>query len=76
MMGLAERPTLNEPLPPGTPVEVRRRFDSAWARGFEVIDSTADGYRLRRLSDGEELPTTFDDDDIRRARPKHDMWWY
>src|SRR4051812_14837299 len=25
-------------LSPGTPVEVRRRFDRAWARGFEVID--------------------------------------
>ena len=63
-------------LPTGTKVEVRRRFDAAWARGFEVVSVDATGYRLRRLSDGEELPTVFDDEDVRRARTRNDMWWY
>lgn len=59
----------------GTKVEVRRRFDQQWARGFEVIGTTADGYRLRRLSDGEELPVTFAFDEVRKER-KRDYWWY
>ena len=33
---------------PGATVEVRRRFDHAWARGFEVLEFTDGGYRLRR----------------------------
>jgi len=61
---------------PGTKVEVRRRFDAKWARGFEVVDDTADGYRLRRLSDGEEIPVRFAPDDVRRAKKKDETWWY
>lgn len=60
---------------PGDKVEVRRRFDDQWARGFEVVEATDDGYRLRRLSDGVELPTTFAAGDVRRER-KRDFWWY
>lgn len=76
MMGLAEHPMMTEWLTPGTKVEVRRRFDAAWARGFEVISVDENGYRLRRLSDGEALPTDFDGEDVRRARSRDDMWWY
>ena len=59
----------------GDKVEVRRRFDDKWARGFEVVEATDDGYRLRRLSDGVELPTTFATGDVRKER-KRDFWWY
>ncbi len=75
-MGPAEHPMTTDLLAPGTAVEVRRRFDAAWARGFEVASSDGDGYRLRRLSDGEELPTVFVADDVRPARSRNDMWWY
>lgn len=60
---------------PGDKVEVRRRFDDKWARGFEVVEATDHGYRLRRLSDGVELPTTFASGDVRKER-KRDFWWY
>ena len=53
--------------PVGTEVEVRRRFDQAWARGFSVFDQTAGGYRLRRASDGAILPVAFPHDDLRPA---------
>jgi hypothetical protein len=55
-------------LSPGTPVEVRRRFDRAWARGFEVIDVGDDGYRLKRSSDDAVLPVPFPHVDVRAAR--------
>ena len=51
----------------GTTVEVRRRFDQAWARGFEVAAAAEDGYRLRRQSDGAVLPVSFPADDVRRS---------
>jgi hypothetical protein len=66
---------LEERLRPGTKVEVRKRFDASWARGFEVADAVEDGYVIRRLSDGHVLPTPFALDDVRRERKKG-MWWY
>ena len=63
-------------LPPGTRVEVRRRFDERWSRGFEVADHDDDGYRLRRLSDGTVLPVTFEPAEVRKERRKGGMWWY
>ena len=59
----------------GTRVEVRKRLDGDWARGFEVISGDSDGYRLRRLSDGVELPLQFADDDVRKEK-KRGTWWY
>ena len=56
----------------GTTVEVRRRFDRAWARGFEVASASDEGYRLRRQSDGAVLPVSFPPDDVRRStRPRN-----
>ena len=64
---------------PGTRVEVRSRFDRAWARGFVVEEqvSVDQGlrYRVRRRSDGSVLPVLFEDADVRAERPKNDMWW-
>lgn len=72
-----EPPAPPEPprLDPGTRVEVRNRFDGRWARGFEVIGHGPDGYRVRRLSGGDELPTPFAEQDVRRER-RRGTWWY
>jgi hypothetical protein len=51
----------------GALVEVRRRFDDEWARGFEVAASGPAGYRLRRRSDGAILPVDFPESDLRAA---------
>jgi len=61
-------------LAPGTRVEVRRRYDDRWARGFEVAAIEGDGYILRRISDGTVLPTPFARADLRRER--QGSWWF
>jgi hypothetical protein len=66
----------DEHLEPGTRVEVRNRLDGRWAKGFEVLGADPSGYRLRRLSDGNELPLVFSDDDVRREKRRNGMWWY
>jgi hypothetical protein len=53
-------------LRPGTPVEVRARFDAAWKRGFEVVESQGATVRVRRISDGAVLPD-FPAEDVRVA---------
>jgi hypothetical protein len=60
---------------PGTRVEVRNRLDGRWTRGFEVIEAIGDAYRLRRLSDGMELPLPFDGEHLRKER-RGGTWWY
>jgi hypothetical protein len=64
---------------PGTRIEVRARFDQAWARGFEVAEEVGDigavRYRVRRRSDGSVLPVLFGADEVREERRKNDMWW-
>jgi len=49
----------------GTRVEIVNRFEQDWSRGFEVSEVVADGYRIRRLSDGAVLPAVFPGDDVR-----------
>jgi hypothetical protein len=66
----------DERLEPGTKVEVRRRFDQHWSRGFEVASVVDDGYKLRRASDGTVLPTVFDPDEVRPEKKKSGLWWY
>jgi hypothetical protein len=51
----------------GTPVEVQDRFDFAFCSGFEVAATTPAGYRLRRVSDGVELPAEFAPETVREA---------
>lgn len=60
----------------GTKVEVRRRFDQHWSRGFEVVDTVDGGYRLKRQSDGTLLPTVFEDEEVRPEKKKSGLWWY
>jgi hypothetical protein len=56
-------------LPLGTPVQVRDRFEQAFRSGFEVSEASDAGYRLRRRSDGVELPIEFAATDVRPDRP-------
>jgi hypothetical protein len=76
MMSAVDPAERGESLEAGMRVEVRRRFDQHWARGFEVVSVTDSGYRVRRLSDGMELPTEFSPEDVRRERKRQGMWWY
>lgn len=64
------------PIAPGTAVEVRSSFDQRWTSGFEVVEASDTDYRLRRLSDGTDLPGRFSRDDIRRERRRGGQWWY
>jgi hypothetical protein len=64
------------PLPPGTPVDVRNRYQGTWVRGFEVAEVTDEGYRIRRLSDGSILGELFSRDDVRRERTRQGFWWH
>lgn len=67
--GVAPQPLLPiDRLDPGTRVEVRNRLDGRWARGFEVVLLDALGCRVRRLSDGGELPVAVRVDDVRPER--------
>jgi hypothetical protein len=69
------RTAIADDLAPGTRVEVRRRFDDRWARGFEVAEVGPEGYLLLRLSDHSVIPTTFCGADVRPEHKKQ-TWWY
>ena len=62
-------------LKPGSRVEVRRRFDGEWSRGFEIAEVGPSGYRVLRLSDRSLLPVEFAFEEIRRER-RQGLWWY
>ncbi len=53
----------------GDSVEVRRRFDARWAKGFEIAAIENELVILRRKSDGAILERPFGPHDI---RPNHD----
>ena len=74
-------PNVSESLPddlvglrPGQRVEVRKRFDGTWARGFEIAEVLDGGYRVRRRTDDSVLPAVFTADEVRSER-RHGMWW-
>jgi hypothetical protein len=66
------------PVRPGTRVEVRSRFEAAWARGFEVVERVNEAaqsrYKVRRRSDGSILPVLFDEEDLREEH-RRGTWW-
>jgi hypothetical protein len=68
-------PSVSEAYQPGDRVEVRSRFDRSWSRGFSVEHADADGYRLRRRSDGSILPAVFPAEDLRPERRRQGLWW-
>jgi hypothetical protein len=56
----------------GTPVEVHTRFQlGMWAPGFAIAEVLPDGYRLRRLSDGDVLREVFPSADVRLPSSMH-----
>ena len=57
----------------GTKVYVRNRFLGDWTTGFEVAEVLRDGYRIRRLSDGQGFPDVFTFDDVRLERRQYPM---
>lgn len=56
-------------LVPGKPVAVRTRFDGTWAEGFRVCRERGGRYLVERCSDGSELPSDFDIDELRPTPP-------
>lgn len=54
----------------GDPVEVRSRYVGSWANGFEVHSPAAEGYIIRRISDGSLLPSKIPFDDVRLDRTR------
>ena len=52
----------------GEQVEVRVGFTDGWVGGFEIAEVVADGYRVRRHSDGSLLPGSTSTDDVRSLR--------
>ena len=56
---------------PGTAVEVRTRYLSSWAPGFEVAEVFGDRVGVRRRSDGVVLPVRLKVDEVRRCPPDH-----
>jgi len=44
-----------------------------WSGGFEVAGVSADGYRLRRVSDGYPFPDLFPIEDVRPERRQHPL---
>ena len=67
---------VRSPLPPGTKVDVRNRYQGTWVRGFEIAEATAEGYRIRRLSDGSILGDLLSRNDVRRERKRQGFWWH
>ena len=59
----------------GDPVEVRNRFDARWIRGFVVDQVVDDGYRVRRSSDDQLIPSVFTGEEVRREH-RRGQWWY
>jgi hypothetical protein len=66
---------VGDALESGDKVEIRRRFDEGWTRGFEVIAVTDAGLRIRRLSDGAELPAVFGAEEVRHEARRDSFWW-
>ena len=58
----------------GAPVEVHTRFTDSWSPGFEIAEVVAEGYRLRRLSDGAVLPEPTCEADLRPATGRTRPW--
>ena len=62
-------------LEPGTHVEVRSTLERRWSRGFEVVEATDGGYRVRRMSDMVDLPGVIAAVDVRKEK-RRGTWWY
>ena len=60
----------------GDQVDVHTKFVDSWVAGFEIAELIAEGYRVRRESDGSLLPGYTSELDV---RPKTGFegrrWW-
>lgn len=63
-MTIYAHPSFQGTLPAGTRVAVRTRA-GCWSSGFEIADLAPDGYRLRRIADGNLLPFVFSGEELR-----------
>jgi len=57
----------------GTRVCVRNRFLGDWTSGFKVAEVLRDGYRIRRISDGQAFPDVFPFEEVRLERRKQPL---
>jgi len=55
----------------GRPVDVWCPSNADWAHGFVVESTSAEGIRVRRVSDGVVLPAVFDPANVRAADVTH-----
>ena len=58
----------------GTAVDVRNRFVGTWSHGFEVAEQVADGYLVKRSSDGSILPQVISRGEVRSDRRERALW--
>lgn len=65
----------NQKLAVGQPVEVRTRFTREWAGGFRVAETTDEGYRIARVSDGQVLGALFQPNDVVPASSRFRHPW-
>jgi len=67
ILGDARHSEVDELLPVGTDVKVKTQYLGSWTSGFVIAAQLEHGYRLRRVSDGSEVPGEFDRADVRPA---------
>ncbi len=69
-MDESARSTRREELPVGARVDVHTRYVlGRWAPGFTIAEVRADGYGIRRCSDGSVLQETIHPDEVRAVTP-------
>ncbi len=77
VQGVGANPTMDGTsdgtLDVGTKVYVRDRYQGQWSGGFDVAEVCADGYHIRRISDGQIFPDVFPFDDVRVERRKQPL---
>ena len=53
-----------------------KKGSTQWSRGFEIVEVTDKGIRVRRTSDREVIPAEFAAEDVRPAHKRaNDFWW-
>jgi hypothetical protein len=53
------------PITPGDEIEIWCRSLGSWSTGFDALDLDAEGWRVRRRSDGSQLPVRFSSREVR-----------
>jgi len=60
------RPADEAGLPSGVRIQIRNRFDGAWASGYQIFAARpGGGYLVRRMSDHSVLPITVAEAELR-----------